>query len=41
MNFSAVYCEHSSSVSERRTSAVAASGRVRLGWNSLNGFQRE
>lgn len=28
-------------MSERRTSAVAASGRVHLGLNSLNGFQCE
>lgn len=37
-NFSAVYWEHKSSMSERETSAVAASGRVHLGWNSQNGF---
>lgn len=28
-------------MSERRTSAVAASGRVHLGLNSLNGFQSD
>lgn len=38
MNFSAVYWEHNSSVSERRTAAAAASGRVHLGWNSQDGF---